>query len=71
METVKVGYETRLNEYVKQERTAVQLINSIGELMFNKELVSNDIIGNVCASIFDSTATFLRKWKKLRTLLLV
>ena len=36
METVKVGYETSLNEYVKQERTAVQLINSIGELMFNK-----------------------------------
>ena len=36
METVNVGYETSLNEYVKQERTAVQLINSIGELMFNK-----------------------------------
>ena len=57
METVKVGYETSLNEYVKQERTAVQLINSTGELMFNKELVSNDIIGNICASVFDSTAT--------------
>ena len=36
METLNVGYETSLNEYVKQERTAVQLINSIGELMFNK-----------------------------------
>ena len=36
METVNVGYESTLKEYVKQERTAVQLINSIGELMFNK-----------------------------------
>ena len=36
METVNVGYESTLKDYVKQERTAVQLINSIGELMFNK-----------------------------------
>ena len=36
METVNVGYESTLKEYVNQERTAVQLINSIGELMFNK-----------------------------------
>ena len=36
METVNVGYESTLKEYVKQERTAVHLINSIGELMFNK-----------------------------------
>ena len=36
METVNVGYETSLNEYVKQERTAVELINSIGKMMFNK-----------------------------------
>ena len=62
METVKVGYETSLNEYVKQERTAVQLINSIGELMFNKgvELV-----------LFRNHLVDIRKWKKLRTLLLV
>ena len=31
METVNVGYESTLKEYVNQERTAVQLINSIGE----------------------------------------
>ena len=36
METVNVGYETSLNEYVKQERTAVELINSIGKMMFDK-----------------------------------
>ena len=36
METINVGYETSLNEYVKQERTAVELINSIGKMMFDK-----------------------------------
>ena len=36
METMKVGYETSLNEYIQQERTAVKLTNSIGHLMFDK-----------------------------------
>ena len=36
METMKVGYETSLNEYIQQERTAVKLTNSIGHLMFEK-----------------------------------
>mgnify|MGYP001166212740 FL=1 len=36
METIKVGYETSLNDYVKQEKAAVELINTIGNLMFDK-----------------------------------
>ncbi len=38
METTltKSGYEAGLNEYVKQERAAVDLINSVGSLMYDK-----------------------------------
>ncbi|MCB9197154.1 MAG: glyceraldehyde-3-phosphate dehydrogenase [Flavobacteriales bacterium] len=32
----KSGYEAGLNEYVKQERAAVDLINSVGSLMYDK-----------------------------------
>lgn len=38
METTltKSGYEAGLNDYVKQERAAVDLINSVGSLMYDK-----------------------------------
>jgi glyceraldehyde 3-phosphate dehydrogenase len=37
METLtKSGYEAGLNDYVKQERAAVDLINSVGTLMYDK-----------------------------------
>jgi glyceraldehyde 3-phosphate dehydrogenase len=36
METMKVGYETSLNDYIKNKKNAVELINSIGHLMFDK-----------------------------------
>ena len=32
----KNGYETGLNDYVRQERAAVDLINSVGSLMYDK-----------------------------------
>ena len=36
METMKVGYENSLNDYIDQKKSAVELINSIGHLMFDK-----------------------------------
>ena len=38
METVaaKAGYEAGLKEYVARERAAVDLINSVGQLMYGK-----------------------------------
>ena len=38
METVaaKAGYEAGLKEYVDRERAAVDLINSVGQLMYGK-----------------------------------
>lgn len=38
METVaaNTGYETGLQEYVDRERSAVDLINSVGQLMYGK-----------------------------------
>mgnify|MGYP001219029656 CR=1 FL=1 len=36
MENIKVGYETSLNDYIDQKKNAVELINSIGHLMFDK-----------------------------------
>ena len=36
MEKLKVGYETGLNDYIEQKQCAVELINSIGHLMFDK-----------------------------------
>ena len=32
----KTGYEAGLNEYVKQEKAAVELITAVGTLMYNK-----------------------------------
>ena len=36
MEKMKVGYEASLNDYIDQKKNAVELINSIGHLMFDK-----------------------------------
>jgi len=36
MEKMKVGYEASLNDYINQKKNAVELINSIGHLMFDK-----------------------------------
>lgn len=36
MTNVQTGYEAGLNDYVKQEKAAVELINSVGKLMYNK-----------------------------------
>tara|TARA_B100000927_G_scaffold291453_1_gene293759 strand:+ start:73 stop:1527 length:1455 start_codon:yes stop_codon:yes gene_type:complete len=36
MEKLKVGYETSLNDYIDQKKDAVELINYIGHLMFDK-----------------------------------
>ncbi len=33
---MKVGYEANLNDYIDQKKNAVELINSIGHLMFDK-----------------------------------
>ena len=38
MTEIKQGYEQELNDYVKQERACVSLINSIGELLFAKSV---------------------------------
>ena len=32
----KTGYEAGLNEYVKQEKAAVELITAVGRLMYDK-----------------------------------
>ena len=38
MDTTKVqlGYEAGLNNYVRQEKAAVELINAVGTLMYDK-----------------------------------
>lgn len=38
METMqaKTGYESELNAYIQKERSAVEIINSVGQLMFDK-----------------------------------
>ena len=45
-----------INELVRNAAIKGNLVNQI-KYEINKELVSNDIIGNVCASVFDSNAT--------------
>ena len=36
MTKVQTGYEAGLNDYVKQEKAAVELINAVGTLMYDK-----------------------------------
>lgn len=38
MEAAKVGYEKELNDYISQEKAAVELISSVGNLMYNKSV---------------------------------
>ena len=38
MTEIKQGYEQELNDYVKQERACVSLVNSIGELLLSKSV---------------------------------
>ena len=45
-----------INETVRNAAIKGELINQI-KYEINQELVSNDIIGNTCASVFDSNAT--------------
>ncbi|CAG5084747.1 glyceraldehyde-3-phosphate dehydrogenase [Parvicella tangerina] len=59
METTltKSGYEAGLNDYVKQERAAVDLINSVGSLMYDKgvELVlfRNHLVNVTISEVID------------------
>jgi glyceraldehyde 3-phosphate dehydrogenase len=48
----------KLNELLKNAALEGDLVNQI-KYEISNELVSNDIIGNVCASVFDSNATIV------------
>jgi len=56
-----------VNEAVKQAALSGRLVNQIN-YQVNKELVSNDIIGNTCPAVFDSTATIVSEDGKSTTL---
>ena len=64
----KTGYEAGLNEYVKQEKSAVELITAVGRLMYNKgvELVFYrnhlvDISSSELINLFDYAEKVLNK----------
>ena len=64
----KSGYEAGLNEYVKQEKSAVELITAVGRLMYNKgvELVFYrnhlvDISSSELINLFDYAEKVLNK----------
>lgn len=60
---LEVGKETSvdaLNEMIKDAALNGDLVNQI-YYSYDPELVSNDIIGNVCCSVFDSHATIVSK----------
>ncbi|MBG16002.1 MAG: glyceraldehyde-3-phosphate dehydrogenase [Crocinitomicaceae bacterium] len=48
----------KINELLKKAALEGDLVNQI-KYEISNELVSNDIIGNVCASVFDSNATIV------------
>ena len=52
-----------INNAVRHEALNGDLINQI-HYSIDEELVSNDIIGNTCCSVFDSPATIVSKDKK-------
>ena len=52
-----------LNEMVKGYAMSGDLVNQI-KFSIEEELVSNDIIGNTCCSVFDSHATIVSEDKK-------
>ena len=60
---LELGKETtldELNEVVKNAALTGELVNQI-YYATDPEMVSNDIIGNTCCSVFDSNATIVHK----------
>lgn len=60
---LEIGKETtldELNEVVKKAALNGELVNQI-YYATDPEMVSNDIIGNTCCSVFDSNATIVHK----------
>ena len=63
---LNVNKETTLeevNEIVRRSALEGNLVNQI-KYEIDPELVSNDIIGNICCSVFDSNATIVSTDKK-------
>lgn len=63
---LSVEKETSLegvNELIRKSALEGRLVNQI-KYEIDPELVSNDIIGNICCSVFDSNATIVSKDKK-------
>lgn len=61
-----IGKDTtkeELNEIIRRAALEGDLVNQI-KYEYDPELVSNDIIGNTCCSVFDSNATIVSKDKK-------
>lgn len=56
-----------VNNIIKKAALSGKLVNQIN-YQVNKELVSNDIIGNTCSSVFDSNATIVSEDGKSVTL---
>lgn len=52
-----------INEVIKKAALEGQLVNQI-KYEIDPELVSNDIIGNICCSVYDSNATIVSPDKK-------
>jgi glyceraldehyde 3-phosphate dehydrogenase len=50
----------KVNEAVRKAALEGELVNQIN-YQINPELVSNDIIGNICCSVFDSNASIVSK----------
>lgn len=64
--SLNVGKETSIeevNQIIKQAALEGKLVNQI-KYENDPELVSNDIIGNICCSVFDSNATIVSNDKK-------
>lgn len=59
----KEASEEEINEAVRKAALNGDLINQI-HYSIDEEMVSNDIIGNTCCSVFDSPATLVSKDKK-------
>jgi glyceraldehyde 3-phosphate dehydrogenase len=59
----EVGSVEALNAVLKKAALEGDLVNQI-RYAIDPELVSNDIIGNTCCSVFDSNATIVSEDKK-------
>ena len=49
-----------INSFIRNAALSGKLVNQIN-YQIDPELVSNDIIGNTCCSVFDSSATIVSK----------